>query len=146
MPPTKNTAPAEPAEEDVDVPTPSEQVDDQIDLEALVEEFLSDLPELLPARRFRISQRHAFEGLALEALKEKIFDREDMNFDLSKPEDIEEFQKLQRFVASIDLWAETIAKNPTDYAAWSEGKTEQHFLVLFRVYKEALGESNSSAS
>lgn len=144
--PTKKAAPAEPVAEDIDVPTPSEDVDDRIELEELEQEFLSDLPKLLPAHRFRISQRHAFQDLVLEAMKEKVFDREAMDYDMDKPEDIEAFQKFQRFVASIDLWAETIAINPTDYAAWSEGKTEEHFVVLFRVYKAALGESNSSGS
>lgn len=128
-----------------DRPTPSEEVDETIELEDLRAEFLADLPALLPAHRFRISQRHAFQNLVLEAQKEKVFDRESMDYDLSKPDDIDAFQKLQNFVASIDLWAETIALNPTDYAAWSEGKTEEHFIVLFRVYRVALGESKSSS-
>lgn len=127
-------------------PTPSEEVDERIEVEELRAEYLSDLPPLRPAHRFRIAQRHRFQDLVLEAQKEKVFDRESLDYDLSKPEDIDALQAMRRFVASIDEWAESIADNPTDYIAWSEGKTENHFLVLFRVYRVALGESNSSES
>lgn len=128
-------------------PKPSETVDAQIERDDLAEELLSELPELRPAYRFRLAHRNAFQNLSLDALKSGAFDGEGaLEFDLSKPEDIERFQKLQKFVESIDEWAESIAIDPAAYAAWSEGKTEEHFMALFVSYRDALGESKSSAS
>lgn len=125
-------------------PTPSEDIDNTLEVEELQKELLNDLPELLPPHRFRLRHRAAFNNLMLNAAKSGAFDRDQMDFDLTNPDDITEFQKLQDFIVQIDEWAETVATDPTVYAAWSEGKTEEHFLALFRLYQEALGESNGS--
>lgn len=120
--------------------TPSEQVDAKIAAEELRKELLADMPALRPAHRFRLAHRNAFHNLSLEAMKSGAFARDDMEYDLTKPEDIEAFQKLQSFVASIDTWAESIAEDVDAYTLWSEGKTEEHFMALFVEYQEALGE------
>lgn len=125
---------------------PSEQVDAIIEAEEVRAELLADLPALRPARRFRLGHRNRFHDLTLEAAKSGAFDREDMDYDLTKPEDIEDFQKLQRFVESIDEWAESIADDPEEYALWSEGKTEEHFMALYVQYKADLGESRGSGN
>lgn len=124
--------------------SPSEQIDAHLAAEEARAELLRDLPALRPARRFRLGHRNRFHDLLLEAQKSGAFDRDDMEYDLSVPEDIEDFQKLQKFVESIDEWAETIAEDAEAYALWSEGKTEEHFLALFTRYKADLGESNGS--
>ena len=126
-------------------PKPSEIIDAEQEAAELRKELLSDMPPLRPAHRFRLSHRNAFHDLSLEALKSGAFEG-DMNFNTDKPEDIERFQKLQKFVVSIDEWAESIADDPNAYALWSEGKSEEHFMALFADYKEALGESQRSAS
>jgi len=125
---------------------PSEIIDvegEQADLRA---ELLADMPPLRPAHRFRLRHRNAFHDLSLEAVKAGAFDRDDLDYDLSDPADIEAFQKLQKFVESIDEWAEGIAEDPDAYAAWSEGKTEETFIALFVQYREDLGESIGSES
>lgn len=126
--------------------TPSEAIDAEQEAKELRQELLADMPPLRPARRFRLGHRNAFHNLSLEALKSGTFDGESMDFDMDKPEDIERFQKLQKFVESIDEWAESIAEDANAYAVWSEGKSEEHFLALFAEYKEALGESQRSAN
>lgn len=128
-------------------PKPSEVVDQTIEQDELRKELLSDLPPLRPPHRFRLAHRNAFTNLSLEALKSGAFDGDGtLNFDFDKPGDIDRYQKLQSFIESIDAWAESIADDPDAYATWSEGKTEEHALALFTVYKDALGESQSSAS
>lgn len=126
-------------------PKPSEIIDQEQEAAELRKELLADMPPLRPARRFRLGHRNAFHNLSLEALKSRAFDG-DMEFNMDKPEDIERFQNLQKFVESIDEWAESIADDPEAYTLWSEGKTEEHFLALFAEYKDALGESQRSAS
>lgn len=126
-------------------PKPSEIIDQEQEAAELRKELLADMPALRPARRFRLGHRNAFHDLSLEALKSGAFEG-DMEFNMDKPEDIERFQNLQKFVVSIDEWAESIADDPEAYALWSEGKTEEHFLALFAEYKDALGESQRSAS
>jgi hypothetical protein len=121
-------------------PTPSEAVDAAIEREELRRELLADLPALRPAYRFRLAHRNAFHNLSLEAIKSGAFDRDDMAYDLSKPKDIEDFQKLQKFVESIDEWAESIAEDKDAYIAWSEGKDEETFMALFATYRADLGE------
>lgn len=141
------TSPKAPQDHKPKAPKPSEAIDAQMERDALYEELLGDMPALLPPVRFRISHRHDFDNLSLEAAKSKAFDGDgELEFDMNKPEDIERFQALRRFVASIDLWAERIAEDPVAYAKWSEGKTEEHFMALFRKYQDALGESSSSES
>lgn len=124
-------------------PTPSEIIDAEQEAKELRAELLAEMPALRPARRFRLSHRNAFQNLSLEALKSGAFDG-DMDFDMSKPEDIERFQKLQTFVESIDAWAESIAENVDEYIQWAEGKDEETFMALFVEYKESLGESKRS--
>lgn len=126
--------------------TPTDEIDDALEAAAEEAEYLSDLPPLVPAHRFRIGQRHSFDNLLLEAKKSGAFDRDEMEFDLDKPEDIEDFQKLTAFIASIDVWAESIAINRDAYIEWSQGKREDHFLALFKKYKRELGESRGSVS
>lgn len=127
-------------------PTPSDQVDAILEAEENRAKLLEGLPAMRPARRFRLGHRNRFHDLLLEAQKSGAFDRDDMEYDLNVPEDIEDFQKLQKFIESIDEWAETIADDPGDYAAWSEGKTEAHFMALFAQYKADLGESSGSGN
>lgn len=125
--------------------TPSELVDAEIEAAELRATLLADMPALRPATRFRLAHRNAFHNLSLEALKSGVFDG-DLDFDMEKPEDIERYQKLMKFVESIDEWAESIADSPAEYAKWAEGKDEETFLALFSEYKAALGESKRSAS
>lgn len=135
---------AEPTEDAA--PTPSELADQKIEREELRRELLADLPPLRPAYRFRLRHRNAFANLSLEAMKSGAFDRDTLEYDLTDPADIEDFQKLQKFVESIDEWAEGIAEDPNAYAEWSEGKTEEHFMALFATYQAELGESRGSAN
>lgn len=128
-------------------PKPSDVVDATLERDEFNKELLSDLPPLRPAHRFRLAHRNAFHNLALEAMKSGVFEGEGaLEFDLSRPADIERFQKLQTFVESIDAWAESIAEDRDAYAAWAEGKTEEHFMALFTTYQDALGESGGSSS
>lgn len=128
------------------VTKPSEKIDADQEAREIRQELLADMPSLRPARRFRLAHRNAFHNLSLEALKSGAFDGEDMEFNTDNPADIERFQKLQKFVESIDAWAESIADDQVAYAEWAEGKEEEHFLALFAEYKDALGESKRSAS
>lgn len=121
-------------------PTPSEDVDARAELEELEKELLGDMPSLRPAHRFRLSHRNRFRDLMLEAQKSGAFDRPSLDYDLTKPEDIEDYQKLAAFIESIDTWAESIADDPDAFAKWAEGKTEEHYMTIFRVYQAALGE------
>lgn len=143
-PRTNRTTDTETTETETVEQTPSEQVDALMAAEDVRAELLSDLPPLRPARRFRLGHRNRFHDLLLEAAKSGAFDRDDMEYDLSDPKDIEDFQKLQKFVESIDDWAESIAEDAEAYALWSEGKTEEHFMALFAQYKADLGESSGS--
>lgn len=144
--PTKPKAAKAPQDRKPKQPTPSEQVDAEQEAAELRAELLADLPAMRPASRFRLAHRNAFHNLMLEATKSGAFDRDDLTYDLHKPADIEAYQKLQAFVESIDAWAETIADEPREYALWSEGKSEEHMLALFVLYREALGESSGSES
>ena len=128
-------------------PKASEIVDAEQEQKELREALLSDMPALRPAYRFRLAHRNDFQNLSLEALKSGAFEGDGaLEFDQSKPGDIERLQKLNAFVVSIDQWAETIAEDPAAYAVWAEGKTQEHFMALFVQYRDALGESNSSES
>lgn len=142
------TTPKKPApKKPQDHQKPSEVIDEDLEQRELREKLLADLPALRLARRFRLGHRNAFTNLMLDAAKSGAFDSDDvLEFDASKPEDIERLQKLNSFVESIDEWAESIADDPAAYALWSEGKTQEHFIALFVHYREALGESSSSAS
>lgn len=127
--------------------TPSEVLDAELEQKELREQLLADLPVLRPAARFRLGHRNAFTNLTLDAAKSGAFDGDGaLEFDTSKPEDIERLQKLNRFMESIDEWAESIAENPAEYAVWAEGKTQEHFMALYITYRDALGESSSSES
>jgi hypothetical protein len=133
------------------VPTPSELADAKIERDELRKELLADMPALRPAYRFRLRHRNDFANLSLEAIKSGAFDRDNMDYDLSVPKDIEDFQKLQEFVATIDEWAESIAEDPAEYDEWSqrvvaEGRGEETFMALFTTYQADLGESRGSAS
>jgi hypothetical protein len=126
---------------------PSELIDAELEQKELREELLAGLPALRPARRFRLGHRNAFTNLTLDAVKSGAFEGDGaLEFDMSNKEDIERLQKLNDFVASIDEWAETIADDPDEYAAWSEGKTQEVFMALYTTYRDELGESSSSAS
>lgn len=128
-------------------PKASEIIDAELEQKELREELLADLPSLRPAHRFRLAHRNAFTNLSLDAAKSGAFDGDGpLEFDGSKPEDIERLQKLNDFLASIDSWAESIADNPDEYATWAEGKTPDHFMALYITYRDALGESKSSES
>lgn len=124
--------------------TPSDAVDAEIEAAELREKLLADMPELRPARRFRLAHRNAFHNLSLEAIKSGAFDGDNLDFDTDTPEGIERYQKFQDFIVSIDEWAESIADDPAAYAEWSEGKDEETFMALFFEYKAALGESKRS--
>lgn len=142
------TAAKTPQDRKPKAPKPSEVVDSTLEQEELRKNLLEGMPALRPAYRFRLGHRNDFMNLSLDALKSGAFDGDGaLEFDPeNKPEDIDRLQKLNQFVASIDTWAESIAENPDEYAAWAEGKTQEHFMALFAEYREALGESNSSAS
>lgn len=136
-------------------PKPSEEVDEMLEVEELRQKYLGDLPDgvLLPPHRFRISQRHAFQNLVLNAIKDEVFEGlepdDEGTIELDgkvNPEDIEKIQKVNAFLASIDEWAESIAIDKDAYVKWSEGKVTDHFMVLFRWYRVALGESQSSSN
>ncbi|KJL39907.1 hypothetical protein [Microbacterium trichothecenolyticum] len=132
-------------------PTPSEAADMVIEREELRRALLAELPELRPAHRFRLGHRNAFHNLSLEAMKSGAFDRETLDYDLTKPEDIEDFQKLQKFVESIDDWAESIAVDVDAYVEWSErvgngDSAEETFMALFSTYQADLGESRGSGN
>lgn len=129
-----------------DTPKPTEIIDAEIEQEEKIAELLADLPPLIEPHRFRIAHRHAFDDLILEAQKSGAFERDDMDYDFTVAEDIEDYQKLAKFIASIDTWAESIARDKDAYVAWSEGKREDTFLALFQHYKKALGESSGSES
>lgn len=141
----KKTTPKTP--QDHKAPKPSEVIESDDEQRELREQLLADLPALRPARRFRLGHRNTFTNLTLDAAKSGAFDGDGaLEFDASKPEDIERLQKLNAFVESIDEWAEGIADDPEAYALWSEGKTQEHFIALYVHYREALGESSSSES
>ncbi|MGO2188181.1 MAG: hypothetical protein ACTH4Y_08030 [Microbacterium gubbeenense] len=138
---TKTTTPKKTA------PKPSEGIDAQLEAEEVAKEVLKDLPELLPAYRFRARHRVAFQNLSLNALKSGAFDGDGaLAFDTNTPEGIERYQALLEFVSCVDEWAETIALDADEYAAWSEGKEFDVYMALFVRYREALGESSSSES
>lgn len=126
--------------------TPSQAVEERLDQAELRAELLDGMPSLRPAYRFRIRHRNDFNNVTLEAVKSGAFDRDSLEFDLAIPADVEDFQKLQEFVATIDEWAESIADDPEAYAAWSEGKNEETFMALYVEYRNALGESRGSSS
>ncbi|MCJ1709226.1 hypothetical protein [Microbacterium sp. VKM Ac-2923] len=134
------------AAEEPTAQTPSEAVEDRLDQAELRAELLDGMPDLRPAHRFRIRHRNNFHNLTLEAVKTGAFDRENLDYDLTNAADIEDFQKLQEFVVSIDEWAESIADDPEAYSDWSEGKDEETFMALYVEYRNALGESRGSAS
>lgn len=139
------TTPKTPKKSTPKVAKPSEIVDDSIELDEIRKELLADLPALRPAHRFRLAHRNAFADLTLNAIKSGAFEGDGaLEFDTNNPEDIERLQKLQAFVASIDEWAESIAEDKDAYIAWAEGKTEEHFMALFRTYQVELGESQRS--
>ncbi|MFF7293228.1 hypothetical protein ACFY9N_11925 [Microbacterium sp. NPDC008134] len=132
-------------------PKPSDVVDAEQEAAALREELLGDMPPLRAPNRFRLGHRNDFENLTLDAAKSGAFDGNGdgdgmLEFDTSKPEDIERFQKFKAFVVSIDAWAESIADDKDAYAEWAVGKTEEHFMALFIYYRDELGKSRSSAS
>ncbi|MFJ4173411.1 hypothetical protein [Microbacterium sp. NPDC089696] len=127
----------------------SEQLEREQEQKELREQLLADLPTLRPAITFRMRHRNDFNNLLLDAAKSGAFDEDTegpLEFDNSRVEDIERLQKLNEFIARIDEWAETIAENPAEYDAWSQGKTHDHFMAIFVEYRDALGESLSSAS
>ena len=145
------TTPKKPQDRQSKAPKPSEVADAELDAQALREELLGDMPALREPYRFRLGQRNAFTNLTLDAAKTGAFDGNGdgegmLEFDMSKPEDIERYQKFASFIASVDTWAETIAEDPAAYAAWAEGKTEEHFVALYMLYRDALGKSSSSES
>lgn len=129
-------------------PKPSEILDEELEQKELREQILADLPALRPAARFRLRHRNAFTNLILDAAKSGAFDDDEgpLEIETTTPEGIERLQKLNKFVESIDAWAESIAEDVDEYIAWSEGKTQEHFMALFVSYREALGESSSSAN
>ena len=132
-------------------PKPSEVIEAEQNAEALRRELLGDMPPLREPHRFRLGHRNAFTNLTLDAAKSGAFDGNGdgegmLEFDMTKPEDIERYQKFAAFVESIDEWAETIAEDKDAYAAWSEGKTEEHFVALYMHYRDELGKSRSSES
>ncbi len=137
---TKNTVPA-----DQQVTGVQSDADTVREAEFDAEELLKDLPALLPPERFRYSNRLDFDELMLDAAKAGIFDDAP---DENRPiEDQIDFTKAyRRFIASIDLWAESIAYDKDAYQAWSEGKGEEHLTALYVKYRDALGESVSSAN
>ena len=124
---------------------PSEVIDDQIDNDETESEALAGLPALIPAHRFRARHRINFQNLQLNALKSGAFEGNGaLEFDMSTPEGIEQYQALMEFVATIDEWAETIAIDPDAYAEWAEGKNYNTFIALFVKYQRELGESQRS--
>ncbi|RBO73537.1 hypothetical protein [Microbacterium sp. H6] len=132
-------------------PKPSEVLDAEQEAAELRAELLGDMPALRAPHRFRLGHKNDFENLTLDAAKSGAFDGNGdgdgmLEFDTSKPEDIERFQKFKAFVVSIDTWAESIAEDKEAYAEWAEGKTEEHFMALFIYYRDELGKSRSSAS
>ncbi|GAA2577300.1 hypothetical protein [Microbacterium binotii] len=147
---TTDTKPARarkaPSDRQAKTPTPAEIDDAKREQDELNASLLVGLPELRPAHRFRLAHRNAFHNLLLDATASGAFDRPELDFDLTNPDDIAAFKKLQSFVESIDEWAESIAEDVVAYTEWSEGKTEDTFIALFNTYREALGESTSSAS
>ncbi|MDQ1113931.1 hypothetical protein QE418_003379 [Microbacterium testaceum] len=133
-------------EPEATTPSESESIDARLEAEELRAELLADMPALRPAHKFRIRHRNAFQNVSLEAIKSGAFDRDNLSYDLNDPKDIEAFQALQEFIATIDEWAESIAEDPDAYAAWSEGKDEETFMAIYVEYRRALGESRGSAS
>ena len=132
-------------------PKPSEIVDAEQEQQELRRELLADMPELRPAYRFRLAHKNAFTNLTLDAAKTGAFDGNGdgdgmLEFDMTKPEDIERYQKFADFIASVDTWAETIADDPEAYAKWAEGKNEEVFVALYIEYRDALGKSSTSES
>ncbi|MDY0829136.1 hypothetical protein SK224_08355 [Microbacterium sp. BG28] len=135
-----------PSDRQAKTPTAAEIAEAKRAQDEINAELLAGMPELRPAHRFRLAHRNAFHNLLLDATASGAFDRPELDFDLADPDDIAAFKKLQKFVESIDVWAESIAVDASDYAEWSEGKTEDTFIALFNVYREALGESTGSES
>ena len=132
-------------------PKPTDVIDAEQEAKALREELLGDMPPLRHPSRFRLGHTNDFTNLTLDAAKSGAFDGNGngdgmLEFDMTKPEDIERYQKFAAFVASIDLWAETIADDKDAYAEWAEGKEPDHFLSLYMYYRDELGKSRSSAS
>lgn len=132
-------------------PKPTDVIDAEAESRALREELLGDMPALRAPHRFRLGHRNAFTNLTLDAAKSGAFDGNGdgdgmLEFDMTKPEDIERYQKFAAFVESIDEWAESIAEDAEGYALWSEGKTEEHFVALYMHYRDELGKSRSSES
>lgn len=132
-------------------PKPTDVIDAEQEAQALREELLADMPPLRAPNRFRLGHRNSFTNLTLDAAKSGAFDGNGdgdgmLEFDMTKPEDIERYQKFAAFVESVDDWAETIADDKDAYAEWAEGKTEEHFIALYMWYRDELGKSRSSAS
>lgn len=122
----------------------------QIDADAV----LADLPELVPAHALRMRDKARFRAILLDVDKSGLFDRsddeddEDDEIELDRgsldPADIEKIKAYDDLAASIDEWAESIAKNPVAYATWAGGKGYNEFFAILNRYQDALGESTGS--
>lgn len=114
------------------------------DARAAREELLEGMPELRPAHRFRLRHKNDFEALRLDAIKSGAFDavkdlRNESNTTVDR---YEKYLTFRGFLGKVDEFAESIAVNPEEYAAWAESLTEPEaaFLALFSKYVEELGE------
>lgn len=114
------------------------------DARAAREELLDGMPELRPAHRFRLRHRNDFESLRLEAVKSGAFEAvKDLRNESGATVDrYEKYLTFRGFLGKVDEFAEGIATNPEEYAAWAESldEPEATFLALFSKYVEDLGE------
>lgn len=116
---------------------------DQLEDSLSEDELLADLPELKAPGKLRIRQRNVIMAIALK-LKAFVGDDEDDDGSFEMDEDDPRLPQLLNILAEIDEFAESIAKDPIEYAEWAEGKDYDVFTALLQRYASAVGESSAS--
>jgi hypothetical protein len=121
-------------------PTAEERLEEALS----ADELLADLPELKAPEKLRIRDRNKVYTILLGS---GLID-DDGDVDLGDAEDkkldFEKVTKTFEMAAQVDEFAESIAKDPDAYIAWSEGKGHEVFFALLTRYASAVGESAGS--
>lgn len=120
---------------ETEAPKPSEVVDDKITREEERKVLLAGLPSLRPAYRFTPPQKNRFRRLLVNAAKDGI--------DINQDDDYAQIRTAEQMMAFSDAvyeWVESIADDPADFVAWSEGKDADAILAIYSMYEEQLGE------
>lgn len=111
------------------------------------DEFLADLPALVPPHRLRFRDRARIRSIMLDAVASGAFDGlsdKDEDSDEFTPEDAETVKKMDDICIQIDDFAQSIAEDEAAYDEWSRGKGYNEFFAILSMYDQALGESNGS--